>query len=442
MIDRLPPWDSQRGIVRRHRHSDKAEITSTVRWTAIATAFLFLALTISFVLSRRFPQVVVSGVSLVPIMVSILLLRRDSASLPSAILAISLIFAITGFSTLGQGLYDIAVLGYPVVLIIAGLILEGQIIWQLTILILLCMAWLVFGNLHGYYQPAGASQTSLEDFFIGSFIILVGGNAVYRLARNVYENLARSKDEVLRRREAESRLESANHQLNLKNQELDRFAIRVSHDLKTPLITLAGYLGYLEKDIEEGNYDRAARGFSQINDAAKTMGRFVDELLDLSRIGRVINPPADVPFGEIVQDALRATEGLLEANQVQVETDANFPVVHADRVRIVQVMQNLITNAVKFRGDQAQPKIKIGFRNIDGEPVFFVSDNGIGIEAEFHDGIFELFGKIDQATEGTGIGLGIVKRILEVHKGRIWVESEPGKGATFFFTLAEKPARS
>jgi len=227
--------------------------------------------------------------------------------------------------------------------------------------------------------------------------------------------------------------------LERKNQELDRFAIRVSHDLKTPLITLAGFTGYLRKDILDGNTEKVERDLEQIDNAAKTMGKFVDELLDLSRVGRIINPPTDVPFDEIVQDALKATEGPIRSHQVDVEVDAIFPFVNVDRMRVVQVMQNLITNAVKFMGDQPTPRINIGFEEVDGEHIFTVRDNGIGIAPEHHEQIFELFNKLDPEMEGTGIGLGLVKRIIEVHHGRIWVVSEPGKGSTFKFTLQDMP---
>jgi signal transduction histidine kinase len=241
------------------------------------------------------------------------------------------------------------------------------------------------------------------------------------------------------REHAEQEREAVIRQLRSKNQELDRFAVRVSHDLKTPLITLAGFLGFLEKDIEKGDSERAKRDFAQINDAAKKMGTFVDELLDLSRIGRITNPPKDVSFDEIMQDALKATDGVLKARQVQVKIDAIFPFVYVDRMRIVQVMQNLIANAVKFMGDQPNPIIRIGFVEIDSEHIFSVSDNGIGIAPEYHESIFELFNKLNPEMEGIGLGLGLVKKIIEVHGGRIWVESEPGKGSTFKFTLQSTP---
>jgi signal transduction histidine kinase len=114
-----------------------------------------------------------------------------------------------------------------------------------------------------------------------------------------------------------------------------------------------------------------------------------------------------------------------------------FPVIHVDRLRISEVMQNLISNAVKFMADQPKPTIEIGMRGLDadGKPIFFVRDNGMGIHPDFHERIFGLFNRLNPAIDGTGIGLTLVKRIIEIHGGRIWVESELGKGTTFLFTL-------
>jgi signal transduction histidine kinase len=425
-------------VLRRNPQGSKTEIANTLRWVGYSALGIFLALIISYLLSGNYVGALVVSVGIIPIIISLFLIQNDAVSVPSAILATTIIFLITWLATLGQGIYDIGVLGFPVILIVAGLILRGRVVMYLAFLTIACMAWLVFGDLWHLYQPLFLTQTKLEDFFIGSIIILVAGNAVYRLARNVYSNLSRAEQENRMREEAEQEREKVIEQLKRKNQELDRFAIRVSHDLKTPLITLAGFLGYLERDLNEENYERAGRDFSQINNAAKRMGKFVDELLDLSRVGRISNPPTDVSFDEIVQDALSATEGLIKAKQVQLQIDAIFPFVFVDRARIIQVMQNLITNAVKFMGEQPNPTIRIGFKEVDGEHIFSVSDNGIGIAPENHELIFELFNKLNPEIEGTGIGLGLVKKIIEVHNGRIWVESELGRGAKFLFTLENK----
>jgi signal transduction histidine kinase len=423
-------------FLRSRSEVNRIEIARTVRWVGFSALGIFLTLTFSYLLLRRYESALVTSVGIIPIVISLTLMRRGALSMPSTLMATTIVLIITGLATLNQGAYDIGVLGYPVILIVAGLILKGRVIIYLTLLIIACMAWLVFGDAWNLYRPLYLSTADVEDFFIGSFIILVAGNTVFRLARNVYHSLNLAERELRMRRQAEKDREAVIEELKSKNQELDRFAIRVSHDLKTPLITIAGFLGYLEKDIKEGDYEKAGRDFTQINDAAKKMGTFVDELLDLARVGRIANPPTDVPFEEIVEEALKAAKGPIEARQVRVKVDAPLPSVRVDRARAVQVMQNLISNAVKFMGDQPHPEIRIGCEERNGGHIFSVSDNGIGIPPEHHKNIFELFVKLEPQLEGTGIGLGLVKRIIEAHNGQIWVESEPGKGATFFFTLA------
>jgi signal transduction histidine kinase len=163
----------------------------------------------------------------------------------------------------------------------------------------------------------------------------------------------------------------------------------------------------------------------------------LNDLLELSRIGRMMNPPGEVLFSHIVREAVDMVQGMLDERHVQVEIEENLPAVRGDRVRLKEVVQNLIENAIKFIGEQNSPRIQIGTNGIDptGKPILFVRDNGQGIDPQFADRIFGLFNKLDPHSEGTGIGLTLVKRIVEFHGGRIWVESEMGKGATFYFTL-------
>ncbi|HEX5807076.1 MAG TPA: ATP-binding protein, partial [Anaerolineales bacterium] len=162
-------------------------------------------------------------------------------------------------------------------------------------------------------------------------------------------------------------------------------------------------------------------------------------LLELSRIGRIVNPPVQIPFASIVEEALSLSRGRLLAGHIQVNVQEDLPSVYGDRRRLVEVLQNLIDNAAKFMGDSTSPTIDIGVRSDQGEPVFFVRDNGIGINPSHHEKIFGLFDKLDPRSEGTGVGLALAKRIVEVHGGRIWVESEgKGKGSMFCFTLPVK----
>jgi PAS domain S-box-containing protein len=239
-----------------------------------------------------------------------------------------------------------------------------------------------------------------------------------------------------------SKLEQLLEELKSKNDELQSFTYTVSHDLKAPLVTIAGFLGYLEQDARKGDMERLNRDVLRINEAVSKMQRLLSELLELSRIGRLMNAPEVVPFEEIVQEALSLVEGRLHAGQVEVQVETGMPSVYGDRVRLVEIIQNLADNAARFMGSQVVPQIHIGVETQNGVPTFFVRDNGIGIEPEYHERIFGLFNKLDAHSDGTGIGLALVKRIVEVHGGKVWVRSEgKGKGSTFYFTLASPPEK-
>ena len=242
--------------------------------------------------------------------------------------------------------------------------------------------------------------------------------------------------DITERKLAEQEREELISELEARNTELTQFTYTVSHDLKSPLVTINGYLGYLEQDAAEGNTDRLKKDTQRIQEAVKKMQALLDELLELSRIGRMMNPPVEIPFDDVLKDAMDNIHGHLEQKGITVQTHPNLPIVHGDRQRLTQALQNLLDNAVKYMGDQPDPFIEIGQQGYeDDKPIFFVKDNGIGIEAEYHERIFGLFNKLDAQSEGTGIGLALVKRIIEFHGGRIWVESELGKGSSFYFTL-------
>jgi signal transduction histidine kinase len=238
-------------------------------------------------------------------------------------------------------------------------------------------------------------------------------------------------------RESEREREDLIAALEAQNAELERFAYSVSHDLKSPLITIRGYIGALSEDLTEGNTEAVIDDARRISNAADKMAALLNDVLELSRIGRVVNPPQDVPLGDLADEALELVTAQIEQRNIQVEISPNLPIVYGDRGRLLEVLQNLIDNAIKYVGDQPQPRIEIGSRRDDNGTVCYVRDNGIGIEPRYHEKIFRLFDQLDQSVEGTGIGLALVKRIVEVHGGRVWVESEGlGQGARFCFTIA------
>jgi len=193
--------------------------------------------------------------------------------------------------------------------------------------------------------------------------------------------------DVTERKKSEVEIQKLNQELNervqeleAKNAELTQFTYTVSHDLKSPLVTINGYLGYLEQDAASGNMERLRKDIQRIHDAASKMHALLTELLGLSRIGRMMNAPENIPFDGLVKEALDIVHGQLEKHQVTVHSQPNLPAVHGDRQRLIEVLQNLLDNAAKYMGERSDPHIEIGQRGEDnGKPIFFVKDNGIGI---------------------------------------------------------------
>jgi PAS domain S-box-containing protein len=242
--------------------------------------------------------------------------------------------------------------------------------------------------------------------------------------------------DITDRKRAEAERETLISRLEAANAEMERFTYTVSHDLKSPLITIRGYLGYVVQSAKAGDMQTLEGDVARITAAAERMQRLLDELLEMSRLDHRKNPPVTAPFADIAREALELLAGPLGQRGVRVEMQPGLPEVYGDRLRLREAVQNLLDNAVKFMGDQPAPLIRVGARTEDGRHVFFIEDNGIGIEPRFHKKVFELFEKLDTGSEGSGAGLAIVKRIMETHGGRVWVESEGGgRGCRFCFTL-------
>jgi signal transduction histidine kinase len=270
-------------------------------------------------------------------------------------------------------------------------------------------------------------------------IPISGYDEISSLSCNINDMLDKidQSDQELRKAhdELEMRVKERTEELAGRNIEMERFIYTVSHDLRTPLISVSGLRGFLKQDAEKGDLEQMNADLRIANETVMNMDQLLLETLELSRIGRVVNPPKDVPFGEIVEDALKQTSEKIRSSGCMVSVSENLPVVHVDQMRITEVLVNLIENSLKYMGLQANPEIEIKQR-IDGKDrIFFVRDNGIGIDHSQHDKVFELFYNVDKKTEGSGAGLAIVKRIIEVHGGRIWIESEMGQGCTICFTL-------
>jgi PAS domain S-box-containing protein len=225
-------------------------------------------------------------------------------------------------------------------------------------------------------------------------------------------------------------------ELSEKNSELERFTYTVSHDLKSPLVTVKTFLGYLEQDLAAPDKERVKQDVAYMHTAADKMGQLLDELLNLARVGRKSNPAERVTFKELAQEVVRLVAGRISTGGAEVQVADAAVTLEGDRPRLMEIWQNLVENACKFMGNQPKPRVEIGVEQRGPETVFFVRDNGAGIDPRYQAKVFGLFEKLDPKVEGTGMGLALVKRIVEMYKGRIWVESPGlGQGANFLFTL-------
>ncbi len=245
--------------------------------------------------------------------------------------------------------------------------------------------------------------------------------------------------DITERKRAEEHRNRLIEELETRNAELERFAYAVSHDLKTPLITISWLLGALGQDLAEGNIDDAREDAGRICNASETMASLLDNVLEIARVGRVLGKRETVSLGELVTEVLALLESQIVERRVHVTISTGNHTFQADRTRMREVLQNLVENAAKFMGTQPDPHVEIGVRQDDQETVCFVRDNGIGVDPPYQDRIFGLFDQLEQGISGSGVGLALAKRIIEVHGGRIWIESEgTGQGSTFCFTIPDE----
>ncbi len=269
---------------------------------------------------------------------------------------------------------------------------------------------------------------------IGRKIMLLNARRIYRKDIGIQMILLAIED-ITERRLREEELKKLSEELARSNTELRDFAYVASHDLKKPLQSIEGFAKLLGRRYK-GKLDAKADEFIEyIGSSVKRMQELIKDLLEYSQIGAKEKKFKPTDCSGVVEKAVGNLQAAIEESNAVVTYD-ELSTVMVDTPQMISLFQNLIDNAINFRGEEA-PRIHISAQRKGDEWVFSIQDNGIGIDPKDSEQIFGMFQRLHGSTEypGTGIGLAICKKIVGQHGGRIWVESEPGKGSTFFFTL-------
>lgn len=252
------------------------------------------------------------------------------------------------------------------------------------------------------------------------------------------ENAERMEREVEQRRELLRKVSMQTKELKRRNIEMEEFVYTISHDLKAPLISIQGFISALREDFEDNLPDEAKYYIERITSNTTQIEDMIKEVLEYSRIGRITQERKNLKLKEIIDTSLSPFVSQIESNNIKVNFKGKFPEIHAEENRMVQLFTNLFGNSIKYRGEGSDPYIEVGVLEKDSKFVtVYVKDNGIGIPEEFHEKIFNIFSRAvrSEKIEGSGIGLAHVKKIIQTHGGKIWIESKEKMGTTVFFTL-------
>lgn len=314
-----------------------------------------------------------------------------------------------------------------------GLIIRWLL--PLSTTVLLGLGWLrIQGQYAGAYDAEfGAAIFTVVSVVVLAIVIIWTGNYLHRL------DLLRLETETLLQKshdELERRVEERTQELEIANKDLEAFSYSVSHDLRAPLRAMGGFARIVIEDFESTLPEEASQHLQVIDREAARMSNMIDELLAFSRLGKKPINLASVELKDVVQEVLAKLKDEQSGRQVEI-TIGDLPTCWGDRTLLEHVMMNLLSNALKYTRKQEQAHIEVGYKQEESDNIYYVKDNGVGFNMRYAHKLFGVFQRLHSAQEfeGVGVGLSIVARIIHRHGGRIWAESEVGKGATFFFTL-------
>jgi len=246
---------------------------------------------------------------------------------------------------------------------------------------------------------------------------------------------ARTKELLRKSQTLTVKLEKKQIELTRSNDELEQFVYTVSHDLKSPLVTSMGFIGIIRKLAAEGKLEEAISKLDKVASSNERMNQLISDLLDLSRVGRINFDTKDVDLNELLNSRLIKSE-------LKLIIKKNLPTIFGNESRILQIFENVISNTIKYAKNPNGTTLEIGSIDSKDSYLIYCKDNGNGIEKKYHKKIFSLFYRLENSSDGTGVGLAIIEKIMKFHNGTVWVESQIGDGATFWFKFPKNGSMS
>jgi two-component system cell cycle sensor histidine kinase PleC len=279
---------------------------------------------------------------------------------------------------------------------------------------------------------------------IGQRTMLLNARRIYRQT-NKTQMILLAIEDITEPKEAEEALQKAHQELAARvqelakaNEEMQSFIYSISHDLRMPLVAVQGFANLLKEEYGEELKGEAEKYLSAILQSTGKMSDLIEDLLQLSRVGRMDTEPEEVALESLVEAITTELTVKTPKRKLNFRIKEPLPETYCNRKRLYQVFSNLLGNAVKFTSNLPEAKIEVGVKKEGDEREFYVRDNGPGIDPQYHEEIFKVFRKFHGAAyEGSGMGLTFAKKIVESWGGKIRLESKPGKGATFYFTIPE-----
>jgi PAS domain S-box-containing protein len=313
---------------------------------------------------------------------------------------------------------------------------KGQHIWERLIpseqvdAVKGVFANLAAGSRYSQYENDWLTRAGERRLIAWSNTNLVdtGGKVAFVIATGI---------DITDRRHAEAEREQLLAELQTRNVEMENFVYTVSHDLKNPLITIGGFASLLDRDIASGKLELAKDSITEINKAVTLLKQHIEDMLTLSRAGRVIADTRPLLLSQLVDEVLASTRERVDATGAVISVMPDLPEVVVSEEGFRRVYTNLIDNALQYRRAGVTPRVDIGWQRAGTALRLFVRDNGVGIKPQYLERVFGLFQRLDTHTEGTGVGLAISRRVVEAHGGNMWVESEFDSGSTFWLSLPE-----